>query len=229
VYSATYDLDKNLCGTGWSMEGTTVSPEFLATSLVNGSPRCFGVSAESVEGFESIWSPIRADTPRPDARNVLMFPYQGNQLKSGFRFWLDANGDAKVGPTELGIVTDGNRADIDFWIYRGPGDTVSFVPERSGVTVALYGTSAITDLTSIDVAPTSGYARSAIDAVPGYGYVFQMPGGDGFARYGALRVTHVNRDYIIFDWSYQTDPGNPELRVGGGLDLYEGGVIVKPK
>lgn len=220
VYSTSLNIDavpNPLCGTTWSLEGTSVSPEFLATALTNGAPRCFGVSAESVEGFESQWSPLRGDTPRPDARNLLMYPYQANQLKSGFRFWMDANADGVVGPTELGVVTDGNRTDIDFWITRVAGDTVSFVPERAGVTVALYGTQPIKDLTSIDIAPTTGYANTAIDAVPGFGYVFQMPGGDGYARYGALRVTHASRDYVIFDWSFQTDPGNPELTIRAGL------------
>jgi hypothetical protein len=32
--------------------------------------------------------------------------------------------------------------------------------------------------------------------------------------YGAIRVTAVGPNYIIFDWSYQTDPGNPELVPG---------------
>ena len=44
-----------------------------------------------------------------------------------------------------------------------------------------------------------------------------MSGGDGFARYGSLRVTHVGQDFLILDWAYQTDPGNPELVVGGGV------------
>src|SRR2546426_3448999 len=30
-------------------------------------------------------------------------------------------------------------------------------------------------------------------------------------HYGALRMTHVSRQYVIFDWSVQTDPGNPDL------------------
>jgi hypothetical protein len=40
-----------------------------------------------------------------------------------------------------------------------------------------------------------------------------MAGPDGFARYGAVRVSHVGTDFLILDWSYQTDPGNPELTV----------------
>ena len=49
--------------------------------------------------------------------------------------------------------------------------------------------------------------------MPGFGYVFEMDGGDGFKRYGALRVTHVGQDFLIVDWAFQTDPGNPELLV----------------
>jgi hypothetical protein len=79
----------------------------------------------------------------------------------------------------------------------------------------LYSTSPVADLTSIDFAPASGYSRSMIQAVPGYAYVFEIVEGTTL-RYGALRVTHVGRDYLIFDWSFQTDPGNPELQIRAG-------------
>lgn len=224
VYSATYSLDDNLCGATWVLEGTTVSPEFLVGVLTNGVPRCFGVSAESVEGWESLWSPLRADTPRPDARNVLMFPYQADPGRSGFRFYQDANGDGQAGALELGIVASGDLPDIDFWLDRDANGDVFIVPERAGTEVALYSDQPIEDLTSIDIAPDAGYARSAIQAVPGYGYVFRMSGGDQFARFGAIRITHASSQYVIFDWSYQTDPGNPELSIRGGLATFEGTV-----
>src|SRR6478736_962295 len=51
IYSTTYDLDRNLCGTSWQVEGTTVAPEFVVGALVNGVPRCFSVSAVSVDGL----------------------------------------------------------------------------------------------------------------------------------------------------------------------------------
>jgi len=103
---------------------------------------------------------------------------------------------------------------VDFFL-DGPGPY--FTPKRAGTTVTLYGTGPVDDLTSIDIAPLTGFATTPLLVQPGYGYVFEMDGGDGFARYGAIRPTHVGANYIIFDWSYQTDPGNPELEVRGGL------------
>jgi hypothetical protein len=70
----------------------------------------------------------------------------------------------------------------------------------------------VTDLTSIDVAPLrSAFGTGAIEAVPGYAYVFETRLSDGL-HYAALRVSHVSASYVIFDWAYQSDPGNPELR-----------------
>lgn len=218
IYSTSYNLDSGLCGTDWMLEGTTVAPEFLASALSNGVPRCFGVSAVSREGYESLWSPLRQDTPRPDARNTLAWAYDKNQAQSGFRFWQDVNADGRAQTSELGLVANGSRADIDFWVYRDPSDsTLWLVPEFTGTTMRLYSTTPVSDLTSIDFAPLSGYSRNMIQAVPGYGYVFQIVDGSTL-RYGALRVTHVGRDYLIFDWSYQTDPGNAELVVRAGLE-----------
>lgn len=227
VYSTSYDLDTGQCGATWFLEGTTVSPEFISALLPNGVPNCFGVSAISIEGYESLWSPLRQDTPRPDARNVLVYAFDANSALAGFRFWDDANQDGVAQPAELGLVQDGNRTDIDFWIYRDPADSsLWLVPEFSGTSLQLYANTPIGDLTDIDFAPASGYTRDMYEAAPGYGYVFQIVEGTT-VRYGALRATHVGRDYLIFDWSFQTDPGNPELIVHADLPtaLESGGAV----
>ena len=217
VYSMPYDLDHGVCVTrpdSILLEGTTVSDEFLATLLANGVPRCFGVSAISVEGYESLWSPLKHDTPRPDARNVLVSAFEVNAAQSCFRFWSDANGNGRGDPGELGLVQDGNRTDIDFWVHLQASDsTLWIVPEFAGDSIRLYdNTQAVPDLTSIDSAAASGYTRNMIQAVPGFGYVFQRNENNQY-HYAALRVTAVGRRYVIFDWSAQTDPGNPELVV----------------
>jgi hypothetical protein len=220
VYSTGYSLDDELCDETWDLEGSTVyGTEFLAGSLTNGSPMCFAVVSVSVDGGESEFSDARADTPRPDARNVLIYAWEVEPGFSGFRFFQDVNGDGQVGALELGNVGDGSRDDIDFWVHRDINGDFFLVPERAGTTVALYGNQEVEDLTSIDIAPLNGFSPDGIEALPGFGYVFEMNEGDGFPRYGAVRVTHVGRDYLIFDWSYQTDPGNPELSVHGGAKV----------
>jgi hypothetical protein len=222
IYSTDYDLDAGLCDVTWLLEGTTVAPEFLASALGNGIPRCFGVTAVSQEGYESLWSPLRQDTPRPDARNLLVWAYEENAPESGFRFWEDLNTDGVLQAAELGRVVDGSGTDIDFWIHRDATDSsLWFVPEFAGTSIRLYSGAPLADLTSIDFAPATGYTRNMIQAVPGYGYVFEIVDG-ATLRYAALRVTHVGRDYLIFDWSLQTDPGNPELQLRGNLPTVSG-------
>ena len=105
---------------------------------------------------------------------------------------------------------DGNRTDIDFWVHRASDSTLWIVPEFAGDSMQVYGTQPVADLTSIDFAPAVGYTRNMYQAVPGYGYVFQRNEAGAY-HYAALRVTAVSRQYVIFDWSVQTDPGNPEL------------------
>ena len=211
VYSTGYDLDQGVCSANWSLEGSTVAPEFIASALTNGSPRCFGVSAISVEGFESLWSPVRSDTPRPDARNIVLYARQYSVAGSGFRFWRDLDGDGRSDPTEVGLVGSGNALDIDFSVERDVSGDLFLTPVRSGTGVIAYGSIPVEDLTNIDYAPDVTYPTGGLSAIPGWGYVFEMDGGDGFARFGAVRVTHVGQDYLILDWAFQTDPGNPEL------------------
>lgn len=208
VYSTVYDLDANECeGDLWVLEGTTVSEDFLATGLTNGSPRCFAASTVSRDGHESLWTTPRADTPRYDSRNFLMFAAQHTLASSGFRFHFPSTG-------ALGSILAGDRTDIDFKLERRSDGSVWITPVRSGTRLALYSTSPVEDLTSIDIAPSRDrFSTGAIEAVPGYAYVVETTLSDGL-HYGALRVTHTTANYMIFDWAYQSDPGNPELRVG---------------
>ena len=217
VYSTDYSLDDDLCGATWAREGTTIGPEFIVSPLTNGVPFCYAIAAESIEGWESLWSPIRADTPRPDARNVLVWRTgAGNDLLAGFRFFLDGNSDGLAQDTELGLITSTADPIIDFRVIDAGGGVMSLEPVRAGVSVAFYSNQPVEDITSIDIAPEIGFDVTPIEASPGFGYVFQIDEGDGFFRYGAIRVSHVGTDFIIFDWSYQTDPGNPELKRHGG-------------
>jgi len=220
VFSTTYNLDNDTCGS-WRLEGTTVAPEFIVGALTNGTPRCFAVSAVSVNGAESAQSPVRSDTPRPDARNVVLYPVQARSDSSGFRFW-DDDGDGQVEDGELGRVRSGTATDIDFFVDRDGTGSLFLNPVRAGTGVELYADIPVEDLTSVDVAPCfagstpgqcAAYTTSPIEASPGFGYVFETDGGDGYNRYAAVRVTHVGPSFLIFDWSFQTDRGNPELLV----------------
>jgi hypothetical protein len=224
VYSTSYSLDSDACGASWRLEGTTVAPEFLVGALTNGVPRCFSVSAMSIGDAESARSEARADTPRPDSRNVLIFARQVQNAESGFRFWDDLNDDGRTQDSELAMLRPGSATDIDFSVERDASGTLWLTPVRPGTGVELYSSLPVEDLTSIDFAPCLpapgpgdclAYSPEAIEAEPGFGYVFEMEGGDGFLRFGALRVTHVGQDFLIFDWAFQTDPGNPELVVVG--------------
>ena len=206
VYSTTYDLDHDLCSqANWVLEGSTVSEDFLVTGIANGAPRCFAVSTISVDGHESAWSNPRNDTPRYDARTVLIDAYEAHPATSGFRFYDPASGI-------FGAVLSGDRTDLDLRIERHADGSLWLRPVRADARIALYSASPVEDLTSIDVAPArSAFSTGAIEAVPGYAYVVEIQLADGL-HYGAGRVTHVGRSYLILDWAYQTDPGNPELQ-----------------
>lgn len=214
VYSTSYQIETTACGDTWRLEGTTVAPEFVVGALVNGVSRCFAVSSASIDGAESARSGARADTPRPDTRNVVIFARQEQNAGSGFRFWDDLNGDGLSQETELGLVRSGSATDIDFSVERDGSGILFLTPVRAGTGVELYSNVPVEDLSSIDVAPGGTYRTSGIEASPGFGYVFEMEAGDPFLRYGALRVTHVGQNFLICDWAFQTDPGNPELLLG---------------
>lgn len=212
VYSAAYDVVRDRCSASWALEGTTVSDAFLAADLPNGVRRCFAVSAVSTDGHESSWSAARSDTPRYDARNVLVAAAQYRADSSAFVF-------ADAGGQRFGVVTSSSRVGADFTVQRASDGSLWLTPARSGVTVTAYGSAPVSELTMVDRAPVGGFEGSSIEALAGWAYVFRVQQPDG-THFGAIRVTMVTTNYVLVDWSYQSAPADPELsRDGAALRL----------
>ena len=205
VYSALWNATSIRCEQ-WSLEGTTVSDAFLVSNLPNGVTRCFAVSAVSRNGQESVWSATRQDTPRYDARNVLVYARDVRADSAGFSFYDETS-------RIHGVVSSATRTGLDFTLERHADGTLWLNPARTDVVMATYGTAPVPDLTSIDRAQSSTLASVTIEAVPGYGYVFRTRKADG-QHYGGLRIAYVANNYIVFDWSYQSGISNPELTKG---------------
>jgi hypothetical protein len=203
VYSTAYDGSRGVCTTAWVLEGSTVSDAFLVDKLTNGASRCFAVSAITHDGHESLWSDSRLDTPRYDARNVLVYAQSVRPDSAAFLF-LDET------TKKIGLVSSVARTDADFTVDRHADGSFWLSPARSGATVTLYASSPVPDLTSIDRAPPTGFASTALQAQPGYAYAFRLQKTDG-THFAAVRVAYVGASYVVFDWSYQSAPGNAEL------------------
>jgi hypothetical protein len=203
VYSAAYDGTRGVCTASWVLEGSTVSDAFLAGNLTNGQSRCFAVSAVTHDGHESVWSDAHLDTPRFDARNVFVYAHAARSDSAGFLFADDVT-------RNVGIVASAARTDLDFTVERHDDGSLWIVPARSGSTMTLYAPSPVIDLTAVDRAPSGGFSAAGSQALPGYAYVFRVQKADG-VHFGALRVAFVTPTYVVFDWSYQSAPGNAEL------------------
>lgn len=203
VYSTAYDGTRGVCTADWVMEGTTVSDGFLAGNLTNGVSRCFAVSAVTLDGHESDWSGSQLDTPRFDARNAFVYATASRADSAGFLFLDEVS-------HKIGVVGAAGRSDGDFIVERHADGSLWLSPARSGVTVAAFASKPVADLTSVDRAPSSGFAAASVQAMPGFAYVFRLVKADG-VHFAAVRVAFVTTDYVVFDWSYQSAPGNAEL------------------
>jgi hypothetical protein len=134
---------------------------------------------------------------------VLLYSSTANRDSSGFLF-LDQT------TQKLAVVASPSRTDLDVTVERHADGSLWLTPARSGVSVTLYAPTPVEDLTSVDRAPATGFAATPLQALPGYAYVFRVQTADGI-HFAAVRVAFAASDHIVFDWSFQSAPGNVEL------------------
>lgn len=194
--------------------GETDSQGFLDELAENGLTYEYFVTSVDEYGHESEGGPLAAGTPRPDYHGELIYDYFAVPEASGILFQDDESFDP---------VVDGDdplrhfrlETDVDgWWLVPGPG--VDVYPSGFETTALKCGPGADADCVSLNEAPTTGYQVADLFLEPQITYVLRVPGADNQLRYAAVRVELLGFDefddpLMIFDWSFQLQPGNPAL------------------
>ncbi len=181
--------------------GETTDNQFVATELTNGDTYYFAVSSVDIYGNESDLSyETIFDTPRPDGSATLK-DYNYYPESSGFSF---AN--------EQVVPYDDASADV-YVDYDENSDAFFLNVGRDLTDLQDFG---YTDnLNDIDYAPLNGWSDLGYaELILGHSYIVWTADN----HYGVLRVTSMSKStyQVGFDWAYQTDLGNRELKVGTG-------------
>ena len=203
---------------GYFLIGETDSPGFVDFLAENGHTTTYFVTSLDDQGHESDGSEAVDCTPRLDYTGDIMYTHQDVPAASGFRFQETEDVQAVM----AGDSEDRHfRLEADaqgLWMIPGPNARI--FPESRWTTALKCGPGADADCESWERAPTSGYTSARVGLDPGHTYMFRVPGDDDETRFGALRATITGLDQegdelIVFDWAYQTQPGNPNLdRIG---------------
>lgn len=211
VYLAGADSDQFL--------GETDSPGFIDMLAENGETVTYFITSVDDQGHESDISDLASCTPRPDYVGEIIFAYGDRPELSGFQFQMAEyheavmSGDSRA--RHFRIESDGDG----LWIV--PGARVRIYPETRWTSSLKCGPGSDVDCISWEIAPTSGYESGRMSLVAGHTYMFRVPGEDGEVRFGAVRpsINGFNQDgdeLVVFDWAYQTQPGNPRMNTAGG-------------
>lgn len=187
------------CDTGancpYDRVGTTTGTSFVVTGLANGVTKYFAVKAIDHAGNESELSYETVfDTARPAGSNASIGNFLNSTTGAGWDFSLGAPRDSDDPLTDM------------FFGYNGSIFQL-FVPDfQTDIQDAGYATS----LNAVDFAPNAGWSPTgSVEVIVGHCYVVWTRDN----HYAKFRVTSVSSTQMVFDWAYQTDTGNRELRV----------------
>lgn len=194
---AGYRIYQSPCATGpgcpFDRVGATTATEFVVSDLANGVTRFYAVSAVDDAGNESRLSHEDVfDTPRPEGFGRALDNFVDAPSTSAWDFSART-----VRPA------DHPSADI---VFGASGSTLVVFTTFTDVDIQDAGYAASLD--AIDYAPAEGWSPTgSAEAIAGHCYVVRTR--DHYAKF---RITSVTPARMVFDWAYQTDPGNRELR-----------------
>ncbi len=178
----------------YTLLDTTYDTWYYDTRAVNGSTYYYSITAVDLFGNESDFSvEVLEATPRPE----------------GYELALD---DAEYYPDTCGF--DFSRFAITAW--DNPLTDVYYVwwqgvPYLSAGSADVYIMDAgyTESLHDITVAPENGWSPySEVEIMPGHTYLIWMY-DNHFAKMRVVEVGYGEAGYIIVDWVYQSQEGNP--------------------
>ena len=176
--------------------GTTTATTFVVNGLANGDTRYFAVAAVDNSGNESDLSYENVfDTPRPSGSGATLANFVNGTAGAGWDF-------------SAAITRASNDPATDMFFGYNGSVYQMFVPDLQ---TDIQDMGFASTLDAIDYAPAAGWSPTGtVEVIPGHCYVVWTR-DNHFAKF---RVSSLSPSAVVFDWAYQTDPGNGELRAG---------------
>lgn len=194
---AGYRIYMSECATGASCPydrvGSTTGTSFVVAGLANGLTRYFAVAAVDDAGNESdLTYETVFDTPRPAGFGRALSNFVSAPASAGYDFSAYTVRDFEHASTDV------------FYGYNGSVAQMFAADASTDIQDAGYASS----LDAVDWAPSGGWSPTGtVELIPGHCYIVWTR-DDHYAKF---RVTSISSGQVVFDWAYQTDPGNPEL------------------
>jgi len=178
---------------------------YLTTYIPNGETWYFAVSAhdfahnESEMSYETAW-----DTPRPEGHNLMVFAFMNDTLNTNINKCALDFSDFREGMVQH-LDNASNDIYIDF--YEG---AIYLNAWSEDTDIYTFGhTEYLSDVDWVEEDlewNEDGYVPLYED----YSYIVWTYDN----HFVTIRVKEVYETYILLDWAYQLDPGNPELKIG---------------
>lgn len=175
---------------------------YVDTQVDNGVTYFYKIRAYDALDRVSSFSAIIFDTPRPAGTGLVLYDYLGqNAGASGYDFSAYRVQASGLATTDVYF---GSPNGVPTLV--GKGSSVG-----NGVDVQDYG---FIDLDFVDWAPDiyEGWSPSKrAEMIPGHSYVVQILDASGYYFYAKVYCRTATEDFVVLDWAFQEDPGNPEL------------------
>ena len=175
---------------------------YLDEGLDNGTTYYYAVSSFDFDGNLSDLSTDNAfDTPRPEGSVTL---YSSDDVNyddlSGFDF-----------SREIRLRWDDPQTNFYIYFDNSPGVGEFFIYVPSGSRIQDMGYTQ--DFDEITYAPDNGWSSQGyFEVINGHTYVIKTS-DNHYAKVRAVGFSPTPSNNVLFDWGYQVDPGNRELKI----------------
>ncbi len=166
---------------------------FLDLTVKNGTTYYYAITAYDFDGNESDLSyDVVYDTPRPEGYNQAIFDFRRFPNISGYDF--SSNKVVPYNSNDCDIFFDNDNG-IFYMVVWDDTDIQDMGPTK--------------DLYDVDKAPTTGWSASK-DVRLNVGHTYVVWTWDN--HFAKFRVKSITPERVVFDWAYQLQPGNTELK-----------------
>ena len=191
VYRSDFDPD-----TGYVEIARTTNEYHIDRSVTNGHTYFYAVSSMDTDGNVSDLSyEYVFDTPRPQGSNRTLFDFNTLPLYAGWDFSAEQ-------------IVPYNHINCDIYLEYYVDHGVFYL-NVGDINTDIQDMGYTADFDEINFSPEDGWSELGwIEVIIGHTYVIWTADN----HYAKIRVTAINGTSIIFDWAYQVDAGNPELK-----------------